>query len=77
MGKAVEYFERALISGQASGEQRAMFTYLIGDLYRRMGYEEKAKEWYEKVEAEVKASGGDAKIVEFAKRQMTDPADIF
>ena len=77
MGKAVEFFERALVSGQASMEQRAMFTYLIGDLYRRMGNKEKAKEWYEKVEAEVKASGGEPKIIEFAKRQMTNPADIF
>ncbi|HEY3422573.1 MAG TPA: DUF2225 domain-containing protein [Methanocellaceae archaeon] len=77
MGKAVEYFERALVSGQASMDQRAMFTYLIGDLYRRIGNEEKAKEWYEKVEAEVKSNGGEPRIVEFAKRQMTDPADIF
>jgi hypothetical protein len=54
-----------------------MFAYLVGDLNRRIGNEEKAKEWYGKVESEVKANGGDPKIVEFAKRQMTDPADIF
>jgi uncharacterized protein (DUF2225 family) len=77
MGKAIEYFERALSSGQAAPDQRAMFAYLVGDLNRRTGNEEKAKEWYGKVEAEVKANGGDPKIVEFAKRQMTEPADIF
>lgn len=76
LGKAIEYFERALVTNQTPGESRALFTYLIGDLYRRLGIEEKAAEWYGKVEAELKMNGGDPKILEFARRQMSGPSDI-
>lgn len=74
---AAEYYERALSSGEAPKENKATFTYLIGDLYRRMGDPETAKEWYGKVEQVIKENGGDPEILEYAKRQMTSPVDIF
>lgn len=75
--KAVEQFQKAVESGDVKGRDKPMFTYLVGDIYRRIGEAEKAKEWYSKVEAEVKKSDGERKLVEFARRQLTDPVDIF
>lgn len=77
LGKALEYFEKALEAGEPSAENRAMFVYLVGDLYRRLGDTARANEWYGKVEQAIKENGGDPKIIEFAKRQMLAPSDIF
>jgi len=77
LGKAAEYFEKALVPGEDPKESAAMFTYLIGDIYRRLGEGEKAKEWYGRVEQAIKVNGGEPKILEFARRQLTDPSDIF
>jgi len=82
LGRAAEYFERALSIGNTPKddtpkENAAIFTYLLGDIYRRLGEAEKAKEWYGRVERTIKERGGDPKILEFARRQMTEPSDIF
>ncbi|HTX43732.1 MAG TPA: DUF2225 domain-containing protein [Methanocella sp.] len=81
LARAAEYFERALSSGDTSKadarENVAIFTYLLGDIYRRLGEAEKAKEWYGRVERTIKECGGDPKILEFARRQLKEPADIF
>ena len=82
LGRAAEYFERALSIGNTPKddtpkENAAIFTYLLGDIYRRLGETEKAKEWYGRVERTIKERGGDPKILEFARRQMTEPSDIF
>ncbi len=75
LGKAAGLFEEALSSGVR--ENAAVFTYLLGDIYRRLGEAEKAKEWYGKVEQAIKDNGGDPKILEFARRQLTAPSDYF
>jgi hypothetical protein len=75
--KAAEYFEKALSSYEAPPEEIALFTYLVGDLYRRLGDTEKAREWYEKVEQAIKNNGGEPKMLEFARRQLSGPSDIF
>jgi uncharacterized protein (DUF2225 family) len=77
LGKAAEYFEKALSSGDTPRENIAIFTYLAGDLHRRLGEAEKAKGWYGKVEGAIKENGGDPKIGEFARRQLTSPSDFF
>lgn len=77
LGKAAEYFEKALSSSDTPKENIAIFTYLVGDLHRRLGEAEKAKEWYGKVEQAIKECGGDSKILEFARRQLKEPSDIF
>lgn len=77
LGKAVEYFEKALESGVEPPENKAIFTYIVGDIYRRLGDAEKAGQWYGKVEQTIKETGGDPKILEFARRQMSEPSDFF
>ena len=75
--RAAEYFEMALECGGARGEDAALFTYLVGDLYRRLGDAGKAREWYNRVEQALKDKGGEPKVLEFARRQLSGPADIF
>ncbi len=77
LGKAAGYFEKALSSGDTPKDNAAIFTYLLGDLPRRLGDAEKAKEWYGKVEQAIKENGGDPKFLEFARRQLREPADYF
>jgi len=77
LGKAAFYFERALELSDTPDENKAIYTYLIGDIYRRLGEAEKAKEWYAKVEPAIKEYGGEPGIGEFARRQQEEPSDIF
>ncbi len=77
LGKAAEYFEKALASSDAPKENTPIFTYLLGDLYRRLGNAEKAKEWYSRVDKAIKDNGGDPKIGELARRQLIEPSDFF
>ncbi len=77
LGRAAELFENGLVSGEVPRENRAVFTYLAGDIYRRLGEAEKAKEWYGKVEQAIKENGGDPMILEFARRQLKEPSDTF
>ncbi|HMK47803.1 MAG TPA: DUF2225 domain-containing protein [Methanocella sp.] len=74
LDKAAEYFERGIASGESS-ESRAMYTYIVGDIHRRLGDREKAVEWYRKAIEAVKF-GGDSKIGEMAEKQISDPKDI-
>jgi uncharacterized protein (DUF2225 family) len=75
--KAAFYFERSLEQSDTPPENKAVFTYLIGDIYRRMRDPERANEWYGKVEQAIKEYGGDSKFADFARRQMTNPSDYF
>jgi uncharacterized protein (DUF2225 family) len=77
LARAAESFEKALAAGQPAPEMRAMYAYLIGDLYRRLGDGDRAKEWYGRVRELLTASGGEPQIGDYAERQMTDPKDIF
>jgi uncharacterized protein (DUF2225 family) len=77
LGKAAEFFEVALAKAGAPEENVAMFTYLLGDIYRRLGEAEKAKSYYGRVEQALKEFGGDPGIAEFARRQLKEPSDYF
>ncbi len=76
LGEAVVNFEKALRQEDTPKENRAVYTYLIGDIYRRLGDPERAKEYYRKVEPTLKEYGGEAKIGEFARRQLESPSDF-
>ncbi|WP_424358403.1 DUF2225 domain-containing protein [Methanocella sp. MCL-LM] len=75
LARAAEFFERGIKAGEAQGENKAVYMYILGDLYRRLGSPESAGEWYRKAVEAVKA-GGDPKIAEMAERQIKDPKDI-
>ncbi len=50
-------------------------TYLIGELYRRLGDQEKAAEWFNQVEARAQQDPGWKKMAEFAVRQRDNPQE--
>ena len=76
LARAAEFFERGIRAGEAKGENMALYTYILGDLYRRLGNPDMAKEWYRKAIETVKISGGDLKVAEIAELQLADPKDI-
>lgn len=70
-------FERALARyDSVAQEERAVLTYLIGELWRRVGDLKQAKIWFEKVYDEAL---GDAQhwIVAAAEQQMINPREWF
>jgi len=71
-------FERALAKydGVAS-EERAVLTYLVGELWRRVGDLSQARTWFDKVEGEVDDAAGQHWIVAAAEQQRTDPQEWF
>lgn len=73
---AAEYFEKGIKAGEASGENEALYMYILGDLYRRLKLPERAEEWYRKA-IEASRSGGDPKVAEYAEKQIADPKDVF
>jgi uncharacterized protein (DUF2225 family) len=77
LARAAEQFEKALAAGQPPKDMYAMYAYIIGDIYRRLGEAGRAKEWYGKAGEMLKAYGGEKQIGEYAERQMKEPKDIF
>jgi tetratricopeptide (TPR) repeat protein len=45
--EAAECFERAILSNQVTGKNRAPACYLLGELNRRMGRDQEAVRWYD------------------------------
>jgi len=74
LGKAGEFFEKGIASGEDPGS-RAMYSYVVGDIYRRLGNREKAIEWYNKA-GEAAKEVRDQKIADLVEKQIADPKDI-
>jgi len=71
--KAIEHFERHLRSDVVAG--RAELTYLVGELYRRVGETSPAHEWFDRA---VALAGGDPSLgwlAQLARQQKTAPQD--
>ena len=71
-------FERALETYDGVGqEERAVLTYLVGELWRRIGDERKAAEWFERVAAEITDEPAQGWIIAAAEQQKADPQEWF
>ena len=73
--QAIDYFERALEEEGLPHPTQLNLTYLIGELFRRIGEKEKASVWFERV---VKLAGIDPEFKVFsdlAVRQNTAPEE--
>lgn len=68
-------FERALRQDETPPEDLAVYTYLAGDIARRLGDPARASGFYGKVEQVLREHGGDPRIGEFARRQIASPSD--
>jgi uncharacterized protein (DUF2225 family) len=76
--KAAWSFERAL--GTYDGvprEERAVLTYLVGELWRRIGDTGKAKLWFNRVSEEIVDSQSQQWIVDAARQQRDCPREWF
>jgi len=71
-------FERALAryDGVAE-EERAVLTYLVGELWRRVGDLCKARDWFDRVSDEVREDSSQRWILAAAEQQRTDPREWF
>jgi hypothetical protein len=71
-------FERALARYDGVGEdERAILTYLVGELWRRVGDLKKAGEWFERVVDEVTDEASQHWVLAAAEQQRTDPQEWF
>jgi uncharacterized protein (DUF2225 family) len=74
--EAVARFEAAMERNEVAADSRAVITYLIGELYRRVGDPDKAKAWFARVPDAV---GGNAKqewLIDLAIQQSTNPKEM-
>jgi uncharacterized protein len=58
-------------------EERAVLTYLIGELWRRVGDDEQARQWFERVVDEVTEPVAQSWVVQAADQQRTAPREWF
>jgi len=70
-------FEEALDAYAVDRAERAAVTYLVGELWRRIGDTARAADWFERVEDEVTNRREQAWLVQWAKRQRDDPRECF
>jgi uncharacterized protein (DUF2225 family) len=76
--RAAWSFEEALAAYDAvPRDERAVLTYLVGELWRRVGDVRKANSWFDAVPEEMVDSSTQQWILDAARRQQTDPREWF
>ena len=76
--KAAWMFERALASYDGvAREERAVITYLVGELWRRSGDYRAAARWFDRVAGEIVDEEGQRWIVDAAEQQRDCPREWF
>lgn len=71
-------FEEALGSYDGvAAEERAILTYLVGELWRRVGDLRQAREWFDRVPEEITDAESQHWILAAADQQRTDPQEWF
>jgi len=75
--RALEFFKIALELGVVSKKERAMITYLIGELYRRIGKRGEADLWFERVPVEMVNEEEQRWILKAAEQQKNNPRESF
>lgn len=75
---AARMFEQALLRyNGVPMDERAVIAYLLGELWRRIGDEQKASEWFQRVPDEVNDAESQKWILAAATQQSTDPQEWF
>ena len=76
--KAAWKFEEALSSFDGvAREERAVLTYLVGELWRRVGDERQAKEWFNHVASELTDASTQQWVQDAARQQRDCPREWF
>lgn len=58
-------------------DERAVITYLIGELWRRIGDDTQAEEWFDRVADEVTEPAAQGWVLEVAAQQKVEPREWF
>jgi hypothetical protein len=74
--QAIVFFRRSIDTGGIAAEHLPNVTYLIGELYRRIGLADDANTWLEKAEALAKGDTELAWLAKLARQQRTSPRDL-
>ncbi len=76
--KAAWMFERSLESFDGvARDERAVLTYLVGELWRRVGDQSVANGWFERVSGEVVDSQSQQWVIDAARQQRECPREWF
>ncbi len=76
--KAAWRFAEALTAYDGvPAEERAVLTYLVGELWRRIGDEAQAAPWFEKVVNEITDASTQAWVIDAADQQRCQPREWF
>jgi hypothetical protein len=71
-------FEKALSRYDGvAGDERAVLTYLVGELWRRIGDLSQAGVWFDKVSDEIIDEASQHWVLAAAEQQQTDPQEWF
>ncbi len=71
-------FERSLASFDGvDREERAVLTYLVGELWRRVGDEAKAREWFDRVPEEITDQHTQQWVLDAVRQQRDCPREWF
>jgi uncharacterized protein (DUF2225 family) len=73
--KAIEYFTRALEKDEVKDYQIIFLSYLIGELYRRVGELENANFWFERVINVVGEDPNLQRMIKLADQQKNNPKE--
>ena len=58
-------------------EERAVLTYLVGELWRRIGDQRSARSWFDRVAAEITDGQTQQWVLDAAKQQRDCPREWF
>jgi uncharacterized protein (DUF2225 family) len=76
--KAAWKFEESLGSYDGVGrEERAVLTYLVGELWRRIGDEQSSRSWFDRVSTEISDSQTQQWVIDAARQQRDCPREWF
>ena len=76
--KAAWRFAEALATYEGvPRDERAVLTYLVGELWRRIGDGTQARQWFEKVHDEITDADSQHWVIDAAEQQMRQPREWF
>ena len=76
--RAAWAFEQALSAYDGvAREERAVLTYLVGELWRRVGDGRQARRWFEAVGQEVTDAGSQQWVLDASRQQKDAPREWF
>jgi tetratricopeptide (TPR) repeat protein len=74
--KAIAYFQQSIDAGETPRDELPTITYLVGELYRRVGRVHEAHVWLEKAERMASEQVDLAWLVSLSRQQRSDPKEM-